>query len=153
MVLLMFCQLNACVTGLCCSLYVTLFIILLSVCCSHWIISTCLSSVHSFIPITLVLLRSFFVLSYCIFSSQFLEFGSLLLPSVSCAFLIFHLCLRMFIAAQWSIFRIAALKYLFGNFSIHMISVLTSADYSCSDDLRFSWLSMWQMLLDCIFTF
>lgn len=131
----------------------TLCMILLSVCCSDWIMPTLPSSVHSFVPITVVLLLSFLVLSYSIFSSKFLEFGSLLLPSVSCAFLIFHLCFKNVHSCSWSIFRIAALKYLFGNFSIHMISVLASADYSCSDDLRLSWLSMWQILLDYIFTF
>ena len=34
--------------------------------------------------------------------------------------------------------RIAALKCLFDNFNIHVISVLASADCSCSVDLRFS---------------
>lgn len=95
MVVLMFCELNACVTGPRHLLqFITLCMILLSVRCSDWIMPTFPYSVHSFVPITVVLLLSFFVLSYSIFSSKFLEFGSLLLPSVSCAFLIFHLCFK-----------------------------------------------------------
>lgn len=96
MMLLILCQSNAYVIGYCDLFYillVTLFIILFSVVQIGSFLFFYLQ-VHSFIPLTIVLLLSFFVLSYCMFSSKLLEFVSLHLPSLCCVFLIFHLCFK-----------------------------------------------------------
>lgn len=130
---------------------VHLFFSLFSLCRSGWVISVAVFKFIDSFPCHFLLLSSSIdiLISGIVFSGSKISVGfvfiSFIFAVTLCSFadfLLFFICFRCICSCSLKHFMMA-LKILFGNSVICVISVLVSIDHLFSFHLRYSWFLLW----------